>query len=170
MSTSVTLNNLSFDKIHAASATLAQCWKSAYKGLVNDEYLLSLKNTHWTESLEKNIDNQTSNCIIAEENGRIIGVSIFGKSITEKYPDDGEITSLYVIPEFIGRSIGRMLFEKAELLIKEQGYHNCITCAFAENSKAIGFYNAHGYEIVSRNEIVKMGVQELQYVIMRKAL
>ena len=29
-----------------ASSTLAKCWKSAYAGLVSDEYLSSLKNTH----------------------------------------------------------------------------------------------------------------------------
>jgi len=169
-SATVVLNNLSFDKIHATSTTLAQCWKSAYKGLVNDEYLSSLEDTHWSEFLEKSINDKMTNCIVAETSDNIIGVCIFGQSITEKYPDDGEIISLYVTSDFIGKGIGSMLFEKAQQLIKGQGYRACITCTFVKNYKAISFYKAHGYEIVSQDEAVKMGTQTLPYVIMRKVL
>ena len=170
MCTDIILSSLDFDKVHETSSTLAKCWKSAYAGLVNDEYLSSLKNTHWVDFLEKSIDDKIAECIVAEKNNKIVGVSIFGKSITEKYPDDGEIISLYVIPEFIGQNIGHVLFEEAQQTIKGQGYRNCITCTFAENIRAIRFYKSHGYEIVSQDEIIKMGTQELPYVILKKAL
>ena len=170
MCTDVILNNLSFEKIHAASAVLAQCWKSAYQGLVNNEYLSSLKDTHWSEFLENGISGKTIRGIVAETDNQIIGVTIFGKSITPKYSSDGEIISLYVVPAFIGQGIGNVLFEKAQLLLKEQGYRNCIACTFMKNEKAIGFYKSHGYELVSQDEIVTLGTEELPYVIMRKTL
>ena len=170
MCTDIIIRRLDFNKIHEASSTLAKCWKSAYAGLVSDEYLSSLKNTHWVDFLEKNKDGKIAECIVAEKNDKIVGVSIFGNSITEKFPDDGEIISLYVIPELIGQNIGHMLFEEAQQAIKKRGYRNCITCTFAENIRAVRFYKSHGYEIVSQDEIVKIGTQELPYVIMRKSL
>ena len=166
----ITLNNLNFDKIHDASATLALCWKAAYKGLVNDEYLSSLKRTHWVEFLVKSIHSKSTKCIVAEKDNMIVGISIFGNSKTKKYPDDGEIISLYVVPEFIGQNIGHMLLERAQQGIAQQNYQNCITCTLAENVRAIRFYKSHGYEIVSQDEIVKMGAEEMSYVIMRKVL
>ena len=170
MCTDIILSSLDFNKVHEASSTLAKCWRYAYAGLVSDGYLSSLKNTHWVEFLEKSIDDKIVECIVAEKNDKIVGVSIFGKSVTKKYPDDGEVISLYVIPEFIGQNIGHMLFEEAQQTIKNRGYRNCITCTFAENIRAIRFYKSHGYEIVSQDETVKIGTQELPYVIMKKAL
>ena len=42
MSKDVTLRNLDFDEIPEVSSILVQCWKYAYKDLINDEYLSSL--------------------------------------------------------------------------------------------------------------------------------
>ena len=170
MSKDVILRNLDFDEIPEVSSILVQCWKYAYKGLINDEYLSSLKDNHWVEFLEKSIGDETADCIIAECDNRVVGVSVFGKSITEKYPGDGEIISLYVLPKFIGQNIGHLLFEKAEQAIKEYDYSDCTICTFAENVKAIEFYRSRGYDVVSQNEIITMGDQELSYVIMRKSL
>ena len=168
--TDIIFRSLDFNKINEASSALAKCWKSAYVGIVSDVYLSSLKNTHWVDFLEKNKDSRIAECIVAEKDNKIVGVSIFGKSITEKYPDDGEIISLYVLPEFIGQNIGHILFEEAQQAIKKRGYRNCITCTFSENIRAIRFYKSHGYEIVYQDEIVKIGTGELSYVIMKKSL
>ena len=164
----IILSNLHVDKIPMASATLAQCWKYAYKGLIHDDYLSSLKENHWIAFLEKSINDKTATCIIAEYESQIVGVSIFGKSITETYPNDGEVISLYVLPEFIGQNIGNMLFEKAQQSLKEQGHRHCIICTFTANTKAIRFYQSHDYEVVAQDETITMGTQLLPYVIMRK--
>ena len=57
--TDVTIKSIDVDNIYDVSATLAKCWKYAYKGLVNDKYLSSVKNTHWVEFLEKSINDNT---------------------------------------------------------------------------------------------------------------
>jgi len=170
MDAKINLNHLSFSKIPEASAVLAHCWKHAYKGLINDEYLKSLKDNHWVEFLEKSMTNKTVECVVAEFDNQIVGITIFGQSITEKYPNDGEIISLYVIPEFIGKNIGHLLFERAEQVIKRQGYRDCTICTFTKNTRAINFYKSHGYEIILQDEFVTMGTQELSYVILRKSL
>ena len=170
MQTPVTLNSLSPDKIPEASAFLAQCWRAAYRGIINDGYLDALADTHWVDFLEKSLTAKTAAGTLAEQDGKTIGLSVFGKSITEQYPDDGEIISLYVSPQSIGQKIGHLLFANAEQALREQGYPGSIVCVFAENRKAIRFYESHGYEIVMQDQQIKMGVQGLRYVIMRKAL
>ena len=170
MNTNIILSNLQFDKISEVSSILVECWKSAYKGLINDDYLSSLKDNHWVEFLEKSMQDKTAECVIAERDNEILGVSVFGKSITEKFPNDGEVISLYVRPRFIGQRLGNLLFAKAEQSVKEQGYSHCTICTFTENIKAITFYKTHGYEVVSQDEMITMGTQDLAYVIMRKSL
>lgn len=168
MCADITIRNISYDDISEVSKTLAQCWKSAYKGIINEAYLSSLEDTHWVDFLTSNLNQRSIDCVVAESGGKIIGVAIFGKSITEKYPNDGEVISLYVNPEYFGRHTGQALFEKALQALKEQGYANCTLCTFKANARAIGFYEAHGFEIVSQVEKIKMGEQEVQYFTMRK--
>ena len=169
MSVNVNLSNLHVDKIPEASRVLAKCWRYAYNGLINDEYLTSLSDDHWVEFL-KNIKDTTTACILAENDNQIIGVAVFGDSITERYLDDGEIICLYVLPEFIGKNVGHLLFEYAENSLKEQGYQECTICTFKANTKAIKFYEKHDYVVVSDDETVEIGTQNVPYVILRKAL
>lgn len=115
-------------------------------------------------------DKQTITCFVAESANIIIGVSIFGKSITEQYPNDGEVVSLYIKPEFIGHGVGHLLFERSQTSLKEQGHKYCIVCVFFANIKAIQFYRSHGFAEIIDNEKINIGRQELQYAIMRKAL
>jgi len=170
MDTNISLSYFNFEAIPEISALLVQCWKYAYKGLINEDYLSSLKDNHWTEFLEKSMNDKTSECIVAKSGKQMVGVSIFGKSITEKFSNDGEIISLYVLPEFMGKNVGHLLFEKAQKDIKEEGYSNCTICTFAGNLRAIKFYKSHGYETVFQDEVITMGTQDVSYVILRKPL
>lgn len=170
MEISVSVNDISIGKVPEVSAVLARCWRAAYKGVVDDAYLAALEDSHWEEFLANSIDDKTTACIVAEDESQVVGVSIFGKSITEKYPDDGEIIALYVLPEFIGQKIGHLLFEQAQQSIRAQGYRDCTICTFKQNIKAIRFYESRGYAVVSEDETIAIGSQDVPYFIMRKSL
>lgn len=94
----------------------------------------------------------------------------FAKSITKKYPEDGEIISLYVLPEYIKKGVGHLLFEHGQGSLQELGYTHCVVSTFSVNERAIGFYEKHGYEIVATNDVVSFDGQELPYITMRKRL
>jgi len=166
----VLLEKLTKDQVLEVSMALKKSWQTAYVGIVNDEYLSTLADDYWVKHLEETMTDETTDCVVATQNNKIVGVTTFGKSITEAYPNDGEIISLYVLPEFMGQRIGHLLFDKAEQEIKKQGFTHCILCTFLENAKAIGFYEAHGYVKVSTHEMVEIGGQEIPYVILRKAV
>ena len=156
------------EEILSVSKTLVKCWKSAYQGMINDAYLASLKDNHWVDFLKKGLSDDSVDCMLAKEDNQTIGISIFGKSITDDYPNDGEIISLYVLPQFIGQGIGHVLLDKAENRLKEKGYQKSIICVFDENKSAVKFYQSHGFEAVSENNEITMGEQKLLYHIMRK--
>ena len=151
------------------SATLAKCWKFAYQGIINEAYLSSLQDDHWVAFLEKKITENSVECIITKKEEQIVGLVIFGESITEEYPDDGEIHSLYLLPEFIGQGIGPLLFDMAERGLKEKEYKHHLVCVFSKNKAAIQFYESHGFKTVSTGNEIIMGEQKLSYNIMRKA-
>lgn len=168
MNDKILITKVGFDKISDVSAFLAGCWKSAYKDLIDNEYLSSLKDDHWIDFLTSGLNKHTIICIAAESENKIIGISIFGKSITELYPSDGEVISLYIKPEMIGRGVGHLLFEKSQRTLKEQGYEYCIVCVFSDNINAIQFYKSHGFDKTLDCEEITIGRQKLQYMIMRK--
>jgi len=150
------------------SATLATCWKFAYKEIINEVYLSSLQEDHWVEFLEKGLSDRLIDCVIAKKGDQVVGVSIFGRSITDAYPEDGEMISLYVLPAFIGKGLGHTLLEMAEKGLKEKNYTHSLICVFCDNESAIAFYEAHGFETASSNHEITMGTQKLRYQIMRK--
>ncbi len=150
------------------SSVLARCWRSAYKGLVNDDYLSSLADDHWVEFLTTGLKENSIICHIAKAGRGIIGAAVSGNSITERYPRDGEVISLYVVPEFIGKGVGRSLFEHALRSLKGKGFRHAVICVFAENGKAVDFYKAHGFNTAAEDERINMGAQELRYKVMRK--
>ena len=150
------------------SATLATCWRFAYKGIVDDAYLSSLQDDHWVEFLKKGLSDRFIDCVIVKKDRQVVGVSIFGRSITDAYPKDGEIISLYVLPAFMGKGLGHTLLEMAEKGLKEKNYTHSLICVFCDNESTIAFYEAHGFETVSTNNEITMGTQKILYQMMRK--
>lgn len=151
------------------STTLAKCWKFSYQGIINDAYLSTLQDDHWVAFLEKKISKNSVECMIAKNKDQTIGLVIFGESITGEYPEDGEIHSLYLLPEFIGQGIGHLLFDMAERGLKEKDYDHYLVCVFSQNKAAIHFYESHGFKTASTENEIIMGEQKLAYNIMRKA-
>ena len=169
------MNNIIFkeaglEDVYTVSAFLAKCWKCAYKGLVDDEYLFSLSDLHWVGFLESKLPDKLIRCLTARENGEIVGVSIFGRSIADEYPQDGEVIALYVSQDYHGLKIGHELFKKSLQGLGETGFESGLVCVFKDNAKAVSFYRAHGFQTALENQVVRIGERDLQYLVMRKRL
>jgi ribosomal protein S18 acetylase RimI-like enzyme len=59
------------------------------------------------------------------------------------------IYNLYVVPEFRGRGIGRMLLQEAENWTKKEGLDTIALHVIEWNTAARNLYEAQGYELVS---------------------
>lgn len=118
-----------------------ESWKFAYKGIIPQDYLNSIPKGRWASSL----DNQDRKTLICVDNCRIIGTSSFCKSRFEQFQDWGEVISIYLLPDHIGKGYGKILMEAVLSELKMQGYKNVFLWVLEENIRARHFYEQFGF-------------------------
>ncbi|WP_346014177.1 GNAT family N-acetyltransferase [Sporosarcina sp. E16_8] len=101
-------------KVHVDS------WRTTYKGIVPDTFLDNLSYEQRELTWEKGINE--NNVYIAEnENGQVIGFSTGGKERTGKYEAFiGELYAIYILKEYQGKGIGRLLVQSVVDDLKEK--------------------------------------------------
>ncbi|MDF2885772.1 MAG: GCN5-related N-acetyltransferase [Lacrimispora sp.] len=116
---------------------------SAYEGLMDHEYLSTLKADHWESVLQESIQNGDT-CLIAEYNGIIIGSTVFG---TVSAGDEiyAQWHAFYLLPQYIGIGIGHSFYQKIEEEMIRQKCKRCILEVLSSNKRAIKFYISHGF-------------------------
>lgn len=155
------------EDINRISCVLAASWKTAYRGIVNDDYLDSLKNDHWVEFLTSGLGNSKVSSMIIENSQEIIGAAIMGK--TEK---DGEVCliSFYLLPDRIGQGFGHTFYTKLENELINQGFTNCVLDVLENNNIAINFYKAHGFVDTNTETTAVLGKQSYVCKILEKRI
>ena len=116
-------------------------WKFAYQGIVPQDYLDSISAGHWADCL----DREGVNSIIVVENDELIGTSSYCRSRSPEFSDFGEIISIYLLPQYIGRGYGRQLLDAAVRELTELGFQDIFLWALAENQRARKFYEKNGF-------------------------
>ena len=120
-------------------------WKTAYKGMVPDEYLYNLSQDHWTESFKKWINDKEKKVNVLLDNSKIIGGIVYGKARQENLGNCGEIISLYVLPEYFGKGAGRLLMDCAIKNLKLATYSKVYIWVLDKNIRAQKFYRKYGF-------------------------
>lgn len=148
----------------AVSRIYEESWKYAYRGIVPQPYLDSLSEGRWTAALDS--PNRNSLVLIDEE-GQLAGTSSFCRSRFPAYPDDGEIISLYLLPQAMGQGWGAALLEQAMEELAKQGFSQVFLWVLEENTRARGFYEYMGFQnsgTALDSEIGGKLLRELRYV------
>ena len=84
---------------------------------------------------------------IAEETGRIIGGC--GVFPTPDLPDGcAELVKLYLLSEYRGKGIGKLLLEESIEAAKNMGYTKLYLESLPELGKAIGLYEKTGFRFI----------------------
>ena len=84
---------------------------------------------------------------IAEDDGKIIGGC--GIYATSGLPEGcAELVKLYLLPEWRGKGIGRMLLEKSLESARISGYRQIYLESMPELGKAIGIYEKAGFRFI----------------------
>jgi ribosomal protein S18 acetylase RimI-like enzyme len=137
------------EDIEEISSVLAMSWKTAYRGIVGDDYLDSLRYDHWVEFLSNGLISNTVFPMVLLDGNKIIGASILGKSENE---DKAHMISLYLLPERTGQGIGSMFYHEIENEMKKRGFAKCALDVLKNNMNAIRFYEKNGF-MDTRTEI-----------------
>lgn len=132
----------------AIAEVYVRSWQAAYRGLMPDDLLdsLSVENPEqeWGSWLASPAPRQ--GCLVAEEDGKVVGFVRFGSSRDEDAAEDaGEVYAIYVVPEAFGTGTGRELFAHANRILRERGFTAATLWVLEANERARRFYEAAGW-------------------------
>lgn len=148
----------------ALSLVYEESWKHAYKGIIPQDYLDSIPRGRWAGSPDK----AGRHTLVVTEGDCIVGTSCCCRSRLEDMNDWGEIISIYLLPEYMGKGYGRALMTAAINLLRGMGFENIFLWVLEENHNARGFYEKMGFEPSGRyldDNIGGRALREMQYCL-----
>jgi ribosomal protein S18 acetylase RimI-like enzyme len=161
---------VTYDDVEVVASLTAASWKAAYEGIVDAAYLNALTGARWSEVLPKRIADPTLHTALLRSGNTAIGTVWYGRSTTEGYLDDGEISALYLLPAYIGSGYGHPLMEFALDHLTRLGYSHVILDVFSANTRAIRFYEGFGLVTVKDDASFEVGDRHYPFHLMRKSL
>lgn len=122
-------------------------WKSVYAGYVNKELLSDTGCLQRKKELEKDFITGRLMEYVYEKNGQAVALLSMGNAADQDKAGAFEIWRIYIHKSFQGQGIGAELLGFAEQYALENGYSEIVIWAFKNNTRAVSFYQKHGYEI-----------------------
>ena len=129
------------DDLEAIGEIYAQSWKTAYCGIVPQNYLDGLHGGMWAGVLS---DSQYDAFVVCED-GKYIGASSICAARDEAMAGYGEIVSIYLLPEYFGKGYAAPLFNHVVNALLEKGYKDMYLWVLQENARAQKFYEKQGF-------------------------
>ena len=128
-------------------------WNTAYKGLIDNNYLKNMNITDMTKKWEESI-KQNKEIYVYKKDNKITGVICFGIN-EEKI---GEVYVLYVKPEEKRKEIGTKLLNFAKQELLKQKYRELIVWCLKGNSEGFNFYKKNGGKFIGDKNYVLNGL------------
>lgn len=155
------------DSRTAVSRVYEKSWKYAYRGIIPQDYLDSIPEGRWAA----NLDHPDRHTLLCVDGGEIVGTSSFCRSRWEQYDGWGEVVSIYLLPDHMGKGLGILLMERTVLELRKLGYKNIFLWVLAENTRARAFYERFGFrrtEDLQTGSIGGRDLREIRYVLSQR--
>lgn len=134
-------------KVHVDS------WRTTYKEIIPSSYLNDLSYVQRTELWKSNISKEENYVVVAEEEtGQIIGFADSWRRENNTTENSGDLTSIYLLEEYQGKGVGKMLLKELFNHYKEKGYEK-IFVEVLEDNKTRYFYEHYGAKLVDTAQI-----------------
>ncbi len=139
----------------------AESWKVAYRGFVPDSYLDELSADRWNSIFAESLRQQTMSARLLVDGEKPIGCAFYGRSRDELYSDYGEIVSLYLLPNYIGKGYGRILIKAVQQELQDEGFPKYFLWVLEENKQARKFYEKCGFSCNEEKHYIEVGGKTL---------
>ena len=144
-----------------------ETWRATYAGILPDKVLIDMsadaKASQWRRMLLRPPQGDTA--IVAElpETG-VVGFASCGRATGNPFGIEGEIHTLYVLPDFQEQGLGRRLLCGALAALKRAGRRSAFLWVLAANPARF-FYEAMGGTRIGerQEELWQTHLQELAY-------
>lgn len=146
----------------AISRIYEESWKFAYKDIIPKTYLESIPAGRWAPNIEK----EGMNTLVLIEDGMFIGTSSYCKSRFSDFSDLGEIVSIYLLPQYIGKGYGKLLLNAVKEELGQLGFNEIFLWVLEDNLRARKFYEKAGFTTSGNylnDNIGGKDLRELQY-------
>ena len=151
------------DDLNEISSIYENSWKYAYKGIIPQEFLDSIPEGRWAGKL--NAEGRDNLVLIAD--GKLAGTACICSSRWDDHPGCGEIVSIYLLPEYMGKGLGGDLLERCTEELKKKGFRRVILWVLEENTRARHFYEKHGFVCAGEYLNDCIGGKDLREVLYR---
>jgi len=130
----------------AIAGVHVRAWQAAYRGLIEDEFLDTLRPEDRAASYRLgDPDPGGPHTVVAEAGGEICGFAITGACRDEDASEAGELYALYVDPAHWRTGTGRLLLEAATERMRADGFAEAVLWVLRGNQVAERFYAAAGW-------------------------
>ena len=109
------------------------------------------------ERLKSELENPDSEFYFIENKNKNLGYLKlnFGNAQTENFKKNYlEIERIYILKDFLGQKIGKILLNKAIEIGREKNLEYVWLGVWEENHRAIKFYKKNGFEIFGKHDFV----------------
>lgn len=140
--------------IDSVNTILYKSWKSAYRGIIADEYLDHLPADYWIGFINTGIRTGSIFVLLLESEEELIGTAILRAA---EQTGEAGLISFYLRPDQIGRGNGHVFYELIETKLLSRGYKSCILDVLEDNRRAIRFYHSHQFNDTGRTTDTVLG-------------
>ena len=148
------------DDRYQISRIYEEGWKYAYCDIVPRDYLDGIQTGAWA----KRIDTTGRHTIVAIENDRFIGIAAYSASRYPQMNGYGEIISIYLLPEHIGKGYGKSLLQTAINGLEELGFKDIFLWVLEDNRSARRFYERCGFACDGTSTDINIGGKDLREI------
>lgn len=127
-----------------------ESWQAAYRGLIDEDQLATLDPAERADmfrgGLPADIQRERKvTWVVAEEDGHILG-----HAMSQISDGVGHLHVLYLHPDAWGRGIGSELHAMAVRGLRRLGAHRALLRVLEGNTRAISFYERHGWSLTGQ--------------------
>ena len=144
-------------RIHVAT------WRSAYRGLLPDDFLASLSEDHYEERWKRTLSESAARVYVAETPEGVVGFASGGRERAGEDHFSGELYAIYILRQAQGRGHGRRLVQAVAAGLRELELEDMIVWVLRDNAAARRFYERLGGVFV-RTQPITIGSALLQEV------
>lgn len=140
-----------------------ETWRTAYQGLLPDEYLAALDQAGYEQRWSRTLTGGNGRVFVAEDSGRVVGFASGGPERAGEEGFSGELYAIYVLRDAQAHGHGRALVRAVAQALRDMKLEEMIVWVLRDNHHARHFYERLGGAYV-RTQPITIGAALLQEV------
>ena len=150
------------DDVPGIQSVARESWHATYDDILGADAVEQVVDGWYAaEELAQSIEREDGQFLVAERDGMIVG---FAQGVLSDEDDAAHLPRIYVQSYHWGEGIGTELLDGVETWASERGVRRLRLVVLADNEAGNGFYEKHGYDVVSEREEELAGESVVEYV------